>query len=61
VSVTDLAWVMLAAQAVSEDGGLLDEARVNRIQYLDGTPKGSTRWLDTGWASTLFAGVAASA
>jgi superfamily II DNA or RNA helicase/HKD family nuclease len=57
VSLTDLAWVMLAAQGVSAEGGLLDEARVNRLRYLEGTPKGSTRWIDTGWALTLFRGV----
>jgi hypothetical protein len=50
VSATDLAWVMLAAQAITDDGGLLDEARVNRLRYLDGTPKGSTRWIDTEFA-----------
>jgi hypothetical protein len=61
VSATDLAWVMLAAQTVTEDGGLLDAARVNRLRYLDGTPKGSTRWIDTGWAIALFAGVVESA
>jgi hypothetical protein len=61
VTATDLAWVMLAAQAVTDDGGLLDEAGVNRLRYLDGTPKGSTRWIDTGWAIALFAGVVESA
>lgn len=29
-------------------GGLLDEERVNRLRYLEGTPKASTRWIDTG-------------
>ncbi|MFZ6181617.1 hypothetical protein [Nannocystis pusilla] len=29
---------------------MLDEARVNRARYLDGAPKSSTRWIDTGWA-----------
>jgi hypothetical protein len=56
VSLTDLAWVMLAARGVAAEGGLLDEARVNRLRYLEGTPKGSTRWIDTGWAITLFRG-----
>ncbi len=50
VSLTDLAWVIVAQHDVDENGGLLDEARVNRLRYLDGTPKGSTRWIDTGWA-----------
>jgi superfamily II DNA or RNA helicase/diadenosine tetraphosphate (Ap4A) HIT family hydrolase/SOS-response transcriptional repressor LexA len=50
VSLTDLAWVINAADDVANTGGLLDEARVNKLRYLDGTPKESTRWIDTGWA-----------
>lgn len=50
VSLTDLAWVIQAATDVANAGGLLDEARVNKLRYLDGTPKESTRWVDTGWA-----------
>lgn len=50
VSLTDLAWVIQAADDVANAGGLLDEARVNKLRYLDGTPKESTRWIDTGWA-----------
>jgi superfamily II DNA or RNA helicase/diadenosine tetraphosphate (Ap4A) HIT family hydrolase/HKD family nuclease/SOS-response transcriptional repressor LexA len=50
VSLQDLAWVIVAADNVREQGGVLDEARVNRLRYLEGTPKGSTRWIDTGWA-----------
>lgn len=50
VSLTDLAWVIQAALDVASAGGLLDEARVNKLRYLDGTPKESTRWIDTGWA-----------
>lgn len=50
VSLNDLAWVIVAADDVAEHKGLLDEQRVNRLRYLDGTPKGSTRWIDTGWA-----------
>ena len=50
VSLTDLAWVIEAADDVGRAGGLLDEARVNKLRYLDGTPKESTRWIDTGWA-----------
>lgn len=50
VSLLDLAWVIAADADVTENGGVLDEARVNRLRYLDGTPKGSTRWIDTGWA-----------
>jgi hypothetical protein len=55
VSVTDVAWVMLAAEDVARTGGVLDEARVNRLRYLAGTPKESTRWIDTGWAILLLA------
>jgi hypothetical protein len=50
ISLTDLAWVRVAADDVAERGGLLDEARVNHHRYLAGTPAGSTRFIDTGWA-----------
>jgi hypothetical protein len=50
VSLVDLAWVVVAADDVAEHGGTLDESRVNRLRYLEGVPKGSTRWIDTGWA-----------
>jgi hypothetical protein len=50
VSLTDLAWVIEAADDVGRAGGLLDEPRVNKLRYLDGTPRESTRWIDTGWA-----------
>ncbi|MBM4362128.1 MAG: DEAD/DEAH box helicase family protein [Deltaproteobacteria bacterium] len=50
VSLTDIAWVAAAARDVADRGGLLDEERVNRLRYLEGTPKGSTRWIDTKWA-----------
>ncbi|CAN5907966.1 hypothetical protein BH11MYX4_BH11MYX4_05070 [soil metagenome] len=50
VSLTDLAWVVAADDAARDGAGILDEALVNRVRYLDGTPKGSTRWVDTGWA-----------
>ena len=43
VSLTDLAWVLLAQDDVRERGGILDEARVNRLRYLAGTPRSSTR------------------
>jgi superfamily II DNA or RNA helicase/diadenosine tetraphosphate (Ap4A) HIT family hydrolase len=49
VSLLDIAWVLVAQDDVREKGGVLDEARVNRLRYLEGTPKGSTRWVDTGW------------
>jgi hypothetical protein len=57
VSLTDLAWVLVAGDDVRERGGVLDEARVNRLRYLDGTPKASTRWIDTGWAIVVVAAV----
>lgn len=50
VSLQDLAWVSVAAADVAENGGVLDEARVNRHRYLEGTAQESTRWIDTGWA-----------
>ncbi|ABS28171.1 type III restriction protein res subunit [Anaeromyxobacter sp. Fw109-5] len=53
VSLTDVAWCLVAKDDVAANGGVLDEARVNRVRYLEGTPKGSTRWIDTGWALML--------
>ena len=50
ISLTDIAWAGVALDDVEAQGGLLDEARVNRLRYLEGTPKGSTRFIDTGWA-----------
>ena len=55
VSWLDIAWVLVAQEDVREKGGVLDEARVNRLRYLEGTPKGSTRWVDTGWGLVLVA------
>ncbi|MFY0563686.1 DEAD/DEAH box helicase family protein [Archangium lansingense] len=57
VSLTDIAWALLARDEARTTGGLLDEARVNRLRYLEGTPKGSTRWIDTGWALYLLRAV----
>ncbi|WP_395838099.1 DEAD/DEAH box helicase family protein [Archangium violaceum] len=54
VSLTDIAWTLLARDDARTTGGVLDEARVNRLRYLEGTPKGSTRWIDTGWALYLL-------
>ena len=54
VSLTDLAWVLAARDEARESRQLLNEALVNRLRYLDGTPKGSTRWIDTGWAVTIL-------
>ncbi len=50
VSLTDLAWALVAQDHAGSVGGMVDESMVNRLRYLDGTPKGSTRWIDTGWA-----------
>ena len=53
VSLTDIAWVLAAGEAARQAGAGLDEGFVNRLRYLDGTPKGSTRWIDTAWALTI--------
>lgn len=55
VSLLDLGWALVAQDDVRARGGLLDEARVNRLRYLDGTPRGATRWIDTGWALAILA------
>ncbi len=46
---------VVARDDVGQEGGVLDEARVNRLRYLEGTPKESTRWIDTGHAIRLMA------
>jgi superfamily II DNA or RNA helicase/diadenosine tetraphosphate (Ap4A) HIT family hydrolase len=56
VTENDVAWALVAAGDVAAEGGALDEARVNRLRYLEGTPKASTRWIDTGWALLVVAG-----
>jgi len=56
ITITDLAWVLVAMKNVAEHGGVLDEARVNRLRYLDATPKASTRFIDTGWAIVIVLG-----
>jgi len=56
VSLADLAWVLVARADVEAQGGVLDEVRVNRLRYLEGTPRESTRWIDTGWALVLVQG-----
>lgn len=55
VSLLDLAWALIARDDARKTGGPLDEARVNRLRFLEGTPKDSTRWIDTGWALVLLA------
>lgn len=49
VRLTDIGWVLRAR----ETGGVLDEAAVKQLRYLDGTAKASTRWVDTGIAIGL--------
>lgn len=49
VSETDLAWVLLAKQSSAP----LDQAGVHQLRYIEGTPRTSTRWLDTGYALHL--------
>jgi SOS-response transcriptional repressor LexA len=56
VSVIDIGWVLVAQEECRLEGGILDEARVNRRRYLEGTPKGATRWIDTRWAIVLARG-----
>ena len=54
VSALDLGWVLKAREQARQSGSeRVDEAFVNRLRYLDGTPKASTRWIDTGWALRL--------
>jgi len=54
ISLTDLGWVLLAQHEASlHDAPHLDEGQVHRFRYLTGTPQGSTRFIDTGWALRL--------
>jgi hypothetical protein len=53
VSLKDIAWALVASDDVFRSGGILDEQRLNRLRYIDGPPKGSTRWIDSGWALLL--------
>ncbi|MEO6326299.1 MAG: DEAD/DEAH box helicase family protein [Thermoanaerobaculia bacterium] len=55
VSLLDIGWVLAAQRDVKQHGGVLDEPRVNRMRYLEGTPKASTRWIDTKHAMFLVA------
>ena len=54
VSTTDLGWALAGRADAEASGALLEESLVNRLRYLDGTPRGSTRWIDTGWALRLL-------
>jgi hypothetical protein len=60
VSLVDLAWVLVARDDVEAKGGVLDEARVNLLRYLEGTPKEATRWIDTAWAILIVSAVAST-
>jgi hypothetical protein len=53
VSNTDIGWVL---NAIRTGDATPDEAAVNRRRYIEGTPKASTRWIDTGHAITLVLG-----
>ena len=53
VSEVDVAWVLKAQALAGVLGRGVDEGIVNEVRYLDGTPKGSTRWIDTGWALVM--------
>ena len=53
VSLTDIGWVLNAIRTGDETP---DEAAVNRRRYIEGTPRASTRWIDTGHAITLVLG-----
>ncbi len=53
ISLADLAWVLAASDDVALHGGVLDDLRIHHLRYLEGTPKGSTRWLDSGWAMAI--------
>ena len=53
VSLVDLGWALKARTHAQAQGGVADESLVNRLRYLDGTPRGSTRWIDTTWALVL--------
>ncbi len=57
ISLVDLAWVLRAKDDVAARGGTLDEPRVNRVRFLEGVGKGSTRYIDTGWALALLEGL----
>jgi hypothetical protein len=58
VSLTDIGWVLVAKELAEAEGLGLDEALVNRVRYLDGTPQASTRWIDSGWALVAVANAA---
>lgn len=50
ISLVDLGWAIVADDVAREQRTPLDETIVNRVRYLEGTPKGSTKFIDTAWA-----------
>jgi hypothetical protein len=50
----DIAWALAAQRDVKENGGLLDEVRLNRMRYQEGTPKGATRGSTRAGSATCF-------
>lgn len=56
VSELDMAWALKAQSLASVLGGAADETLVNELRYLEGTPKASTRWIDTEWVLLITTG-----
>lgn len=54
VTNIDLSWALKARHSVQLKGGVLDEGLLDRLRYLDGTPSGSRRFIDSGWALVLL-------
>ena len=50
ISLIDIGWVVVANDLALGTTQVLDETLINRVRYLEGTPKASTRWIDTAWA-----------
>lgn len=57
ISPIDIAWCLVAQDHAEAHGAPLDEARVHRVRYAEGTPKSSTRYIDTQWALLLLLSV----
>jgi len=53
VSLIDLGWALAARDRARSEGVTLDESLVNEVRYLEDTPEGSTRWIDTEWALAI--------
>ncbi|MCC6131320.1 MAG: hypothetical protein IT186_15490 [Acidobacteria bacterium] len=47
MSLTNIGSVLVGIREVERHGGVLDEPGIDRLRYLEGTPKESTRWIDT--------------